>query len=342
MLDRPRSLDERCRGRHDLRVSEHDPWTSTDPLGVALRLLRVDGAFYCWSELSAPWGFSLPPMPGYMWFHALLAGALMLQISGEPRRNLTTGQLALVPRGKGHALLSEAGVPIPDILTLDREQVSDRYELLRYGGGGAPTALVCGAVRLEHPAARRLVGSLPPCIVIDERAPGTESIQNTLRLLGNEARHTRPGGEAILTRLADVIVIQALRAWLDGDPSGRAGWLGALRDPQIGRALALVHDDPARQWTVAALADHVSMSRSSFAARFTELVGEPAMQYLTTWRMQLALTALREGDATVAQVADQSGYRSEAAFARAFKRVNGFPPGVARRHPDSDLGLAPA
>jgi AraC-like DNA-binding protein len=134
----------------------------------------------------------------------------------------------------------------------------------------------------------------------------------------------------VITRLADIVVIQALRAWIEADPGARSGWLGALRDPLIGRAIALVHADPARPWTVEGLARELAMSRSAFAARFTELVGEPAMQYVTTWRMHVALTEL-QGGATVGGLADRLGYRSEAAFARAFKRVIGTPPGAVRR-----------
>lgn len=312
-------------------MADLDPWAPADPLGRALHLLRMNGAFYCRTELSAPWGLTMPAMPGYLWFHVVTAGALRLEAPDAEPRTVAAGELALVPHGTGHVLRSDAAAPAPDVLALEREQISERYEVLRHGGGGAATALVCGAVRLEHPAAGHLIRALPPCIVVDEGAPGGEWIHSTVRLLAAEARALRPGGEAVITRLADIIVIQAIRAWIDGDPEARTGWLGALRDPHIGRAIALVHADPARPWTVGLLAEELSMSRSAFAARFTELVGEPAMQYVTTWRMHLARAALQEGDATVAQLADELGYRSEAAFARAFKRVIGTPPGAARR-----------
>jgi AraC-like DNA-binding protein len=148
-----------------------------------------------------------------------------------------------------------------------------------------------------------------------------------------EAEGLRPGGETVITRLSDVLVVQALRAWLESDPAAQSqsGWLGALQDPQIGRAISLVHREPGRDWTVASLADQIPMSRSAFAARFTELVGEPPMSYVTRWRMHLAAAALRDEGATVGEVADRFGYRSEAAFARAFKRVVGLPPGSVRR-----------
>ncbi|MEP6952997.1 MAG: AraC family transcriptional regulator [Solirubrobacteraceae bacterium] len=317
-----------------------DPWGPADTLGRALHLLRMNGAFYCRAELTAPWGMSMPAMPGYLWFHVVITGTLRLEAPDAEPQDVGAGELALVPLGTGHALRSEPGVPVPDVLTLDREQVSDRYEVLRHGGGGAATSLVCGAVRLEHPAARNLIRALPPSILVGAGASGSEWIHSTLRLLATEARDPRPGGEAVITRLADIIVIQAIRSWIETDPAARTGWLGALRDPHIGRAIALVHADPAREWTVGSLAGELAMSRSAFAARFTELVGEPAMQYVTTWRMHVALAALQDGDATVAQLGATLGYRSEAAFARAFKRVIGTSPGAVRRRPEPLLPAA--
>ena len=148
-----------------------------------------------------------------------------------------------------------------------------------------------------------------------------------------EARTLRPGGETVITRLADVLVIQAIRSWLARDPAARTGWLGALQDEQIGRAITLIQRDPARPWTIASLAYEVAMSRSAFAARFSQLVGEPPMHYVTRWRMHLALTWLKEDRATLGELALRLGYQSEAAFSRAFKRCMGVPPGAVRRSP---------
>jgi AraC-like DNA-binding protein len=311
-----------------------DPWAPTDPLGEALHFLRMDGAFYCRSELTAPWGMTMMPMPGYIWFHVVTSGRFWLEAgTGEPAL-LQAGDLGLVPHGEGHVLRSEPGVEVPGVLDLEREAVSDRYEILRHGGGGAPTTLICGAVRFDQPAARNLVEILPPLMHVEPAgSPELEWMQSTLRLMGAEAKELRPGGEAIITRLGDILVVQAIRSWIETDPASRSGWLGALQDHQIGRAIALIHRDPARDWTVAALADELAMSRSAFAARFSELVGEPAMQYVTRWRMQVAVNALREEGATVGELASRLGYRSEAAFARAFKRVIGAPPGAIKRGP---------
>ena len=315
-----------------------EPPAPSDPLGEALHHLRMSGAFYCRTEVTAPWGITLPALPGYLWFHVVTSGALHLEASGDEPVGVNAGGLALVTHGAGHALRSDPEAPAPGILELEREEVSDRYEILRHGGGGALTRLVCGAVRFDHPAARNLVAALPELIRIEAlTAPDMERMQATLSLIAAETMHPRPGGEAVITRLADVLVIQAIRAWIETDPGARTGWLGALRDPQIGHALALIHGDPARDWTVASLAREVAMSRSAFAARFSELVGEPAMHYVTRLRMQLAVNALGEDGATVAEVADQLGYRSQAAFARAFKRVVGRAPGAIRRGPRDPL-----
>jgi AraC-like DNA-binding protein len=322
-----------------------DPWPPADPLGEALHFLRMNGAFYCRSELTAPWGLTLPPMPGYIWFHVVTSGRLSLETEEGHTQWVRPGELALVPHGKGHRLRSEPGAPAPPILELPLEQVSDRYEMLRHGGGGALTILICGAVRFDHPAACNLVEILPQTIHIQaSESPQIDWMQSTLRLMAAEARELRPGGEAVMTRLADILVIQALRSWIETDPAAHTGWLGALRDPQIGRAIALIHREPARQWTVASLARELAMSRSAFSARFSDVVDEPAMQYLTRWRMQLAHDALKEERATVAELAHRLGYRSEAAFARAFKRVVGVPPGAVRRGSeaarDADSGRA--
>ena len=171
--------------------------------------------------------------------------------------------------------------------------------------------------------------------------PEAEWIQSTLRLMAIEARALCPGGETVITRLADILVIQAIRSWTASDPAAQTGWLGALQDKQIGHAVALVHREPARPLTVESLANEVAMSRSAFAARFTELVGEPAMHYVARWRMHVALTWLKEADAPVSEMASRLGYESEAAFSRAFKRFLGFPPGAVRRAKSDQSAHAP-
>ncbi len=303
-----------------------------DALGEALHFLRMSGTSYCTSELTAPWALQLPVVKGGLTFHVLTSGRCWLEVAGVERLQLEPGDLALVPHGEGHRLSSKPGTAARRIDDLPHQRVSDRYKILRHGGGGAPTSLICGAVRLDHPAAHRLIGILPK--IIHVRASTNRNmdwLESTLRFMAAEARELRPGGETVITRLADILVIQAIRSWIEKDPAAKTGWLGALQDPQIGRAIALIHREPEREWTLASLAREVAMSRSALAARFTELVGEPAMHYVARWRMHVALDWLKEDPAAIGQLASRLGYRSEAAFSRAFKRVIGASPGAVRR-----------
>jgi AraC-like DNA-binding protein len=315
-----------------------DPWATPDPLGEALHVLRMSGTFYVRSELSAPWGLTLPPEPHSLWFHVVNAGGGWLEVEGTEPRVLRPGDFALVPHGEGHRIRSDLDAPAPRVEALPHDYASDRYAVLRHGGGGAATSMVCGTVRFGHPAARNLVALLPRLIVVEMSSgpmpvPETEWMHATLRLIAAEASALRPGGEAVITRLSDILVIQAIRAWIAREPEGQTGWLGGLQDPRIGQAMSLVHRDPAQPWSVASLARATAMSRSAFAARFTELVGEPVMRYVTRWRMQVALDWLQQDDVPVAELAAQLGYESEAAFSRAFKRMIGMSPGGVHRSP---------
>ncbi|MFV2020390.1 AraC family transcriptional regulator [Micromonospora sp. LOL_023] len=314
-------------------VEVEPPWVSVDPVGEALHLLRMTGVFYCRTEVSAPWALEMPPFGDCLSFHVVTSGSCCLSVADAPPQYLRAGDLALVPHGRGHLLESgpQAG-QAGRVDLLPQEHLSAHYSILRHGGGGEKSTLVCGVVSFEGPAARQLVRLLPPIIhATGADRPASAWIGGTLALLASEVSDLRPGGEAVTTRLADILVIQAIRSWIESDdPQARAGWLGALSDPLIGRAIAAVHREPGRNWTVASLAHEVAMSRSAFASRFTRLMGEPALQYVTRWRMHLALDRLEQGRTTVRELANQFGYGSEAAFSRAFKRMVGVAPGSVR------------
>ncbi len=307
-------------------------WESMDPVGEALHFLRMSGVFYTRSELTEPWGLALPALDDCLMFHVITSGQAWLDDGrGNPRR-LEPGMFAMVPHGEGHNLLSEPSAHATDLFDTSREQISERYEILRHGGGGHKTHMVCGAVRFDHPSARQLVGLLPDRIIIEAAAsPDMMWMETTLRLMAAEAGQPRTGGEALITRLADILVIQAIRAWMTSDPAAQQGWLGALQDEHIGRALALIHRDPSKDWSVGSLAAEVAMSRSAFAARFGELVGQSPMRYVAKWRMNLACGWLEEEDAPLMELALRLGYQSEAAFSRAFKRIIGRSPGKVRQ-----------
>ena len=306
--------------------------TSGSALGEALRHVRMSGIFYCPSELTEPWGLELPAMEHCLWFHVVLSGGCTVAVPGDDQVAVAAGDLVLVPHGTGHRAWGAEPAPNPSVLDLPHEEMSDRYAVLRHGGGGAPTRVVCGGVRFDHPAARHLIDALPSLVhVRAERTPRSDWMHSVLGLIADETRGVRPGSDAVVSRLCDVVVIQAIRSWIESDPAAQTGWLGALRDPQIGRAIARIHAAPSQPWTVAGLAGEVGMSRSAFSARFSELVGEPVMRYVTRWRMYQALELLDADHATVAAVAAKVGYDSEAAFSRAFKRLLGTSPGTTGR-----------
>ena len=308
-------------------------WASADPLGETLHSLRLEGVVYARSRLTAPWGVEMPPMPDCVMFHVVTAGECFMEFPDRAPAIVRPGEFALMPRGEGHFIKHAEGARTKPYFDLPIQHISQRYELLDYGGGGHETTLICGAVRFAHPAANDLISLLPSLIHIktwstNASAAHAEWMHSTLRLMAAEASARQPGGETIVTRLADILVIQAIRAWLIENPTARGGWLGALSDDRIGPAILQIHREPEKDWTVASLAELVAMSRSAFSARFTDLVGEPALQYLTRWRKHLAGSWLQENKTTAAECAAKLGYNSEAAFNRAFKRVMGKPPGA--------------
>ena len=258
-------------------------------------------------------------------------GECWLEVEGDTSHLLSQGSFALVPHGDGHTVrsqLSEKTVPLFDIPV---ERVSNRYEIMRHGGDGDLTHLTCGVVRFDHMAGQQLIEQLPKVLQIDIWADEVGSwLHSTLRFIAQEARELRPGGETVITHLADILTIEAIRSWLDASSESNQGWLAGLRDKHVGKALAAIHREPEKTWTVASLAKEVGMSRSGFSARFTELIGDSAMRYLTQWRMQLARTQLLEHAVPLSVLADRFGYQSEAAFCRAFKRVLSVSPGSIR------------
>ncbi|WP_020409476.1 AraC family transcriptional regulator [Hahella ganghwensis] len=320
----------------------------SDPLGETLHLLRLSGILYCRSELTAPWGMTMPPMAGYMMFHIVTAGRCWLEVDGEPPRLLEQGSLSLVPHGIGHTLRSDLDCEVTPLFDIPVESLSERYEYMRHGGGGELTQMTCCVIRFDQAIAQQFITMLPRLLHIDAwRDDEHHWLQSTVRLMTSEAKEVRPGGETVMTHLADILMIQALRYWLDHSHEADKGWLAALRDRHIGSALALIHRYPGRAWSVAGLASQVGMSRSAFAARFNVLVGQSPMQYLTYWRMQRARIELSETKKPTGEIAESVGYQSEAAFSRAFKNVFGQTPGTFRNNADFQVspqlitGIAP-
>ncbi len=310
------------------------PHRTGDRLARVLHSLRMRSTFYCHAEVREPWALEMPAIADSISFHVPTSGVCWLALPDADPIELRPGDLALVPHGRGHDLLSspEAG-PSARVDLLPQHYLSPQYSTLRHGDDGRVTDLICGIVAFDDPAARELMGALPASLVVgDGSVTATAAIRDTLRLMAGELSRPQFGGEAVASRLADVLVVQAIRSWLAHDAAGdgTAGWLSALQDERIGRAIEAMHDDPGAEWTLDGLARVATMSRSAFSARFTGLVGESPIAYLTRWRMNVARARLSEGDTTAAQLAGELGYRSEAAFHRAFTRATGSTPGSVR------------
>jgi len=345
---RPISMDFRISDVYHLQTMKtndhHIPDPSSvaqslgDPLGEILHLLKLTGTFYCQSELSAPWGFNIPEIDGVMAFLVVTDGHCWLEVAGEEPLIVEKGNLVLLTCGSKHRLRSDLNASSVDLATLPVRKITEAYETLQYGGGGELTRAMYGIVRFDHAAGQRLVNLLPNVLKIDTWGEhSSDWLQSTLQFISREARELRPGGETVITRLADVVVIEAIRNWINTAPEAKKGWLEGVRDDQIGRAIIAIHRRPAHDWNVESLAKTAGMSRSAFSARFTGLVGQSVMQYLTTWRMQLARTKLLETSLSVSTIADSLGYQSEPAFSRAFKRVFQVPPGRIRHKKTATL-----
>ena len=305
---------------------------SSDPLGEILHLLKLTGTFYCQSRLSAPWGIEVPAFEDVMTFAVVTGGRCWLTIGNDDPLLVEQGNLVLLTGATKHSFRSAPDAATRTLDELPVRKITDVYETLDYGGGGETTTLMYGIVRIDHAASGMLMDLLPGVLKIDtwnEESGGW--LQGTLQFIAREARALNPGGEAVLTRLADVLVIEAIQRWINTAPDANRGWLEGARDRQIGRAIVAIHRAPADDWTVDGLARVAGMSRSAFSARFTGLIGQPAMQYLTTWRMHLARDRLLQTSQSITTIAADLGYRSEPAFCRAFKRVFRQPPGQVRR-----------
>ena len=228
-------------------MAEALPWTPTDPLGEVLHLLRMRGAFYSRTELSEPWALEMPAFADTVSFHLVTKGSCDLDVAGNDTVELRAGDLALVPHGKGHLLSSgpDAGPP-GRVDLLPQRHISEHYSVLTHGGGGRPSRLLCGVVAFDAPAARELLRMLPAIIHIGVSSDlGPTSVHETIRLMSAELADLRPGGEAITTRLADIIVVQAIRSWLEHDPAARSGWLSRAPRPSHRTGPGR---DPPRPW----------------------------------------------------------------------------------------------
>lgn len=304
-----------------------------DALTEALNGLRLRSTLHCPSELSGPWGLRMEREGGIP-FSIVLQGQCWMEVDGFEPVRVEAGDFVLLPHDSPHTAKDALDSPAQPLFHLLEQYPIGEDGVWRYGGGGKTTVVVGGYFYLEEAQTCPLLRALPPLLHIrGEQGVAVEWLTPTLKFIASEIRGGQPGAETVIARLSDVLFIQAVRAYVSRLPEGERSWLHAMNDPQIGEALTLIHRQPEHPWRVETLASEVAMSRSAFAARFTQLVGEPTLHYVTRWRVHRAGRLLREEKLTVAEVAAAVGYQSEAAFSRVFKQWTGHAPSTYRRAP---------
>jgi AraC-like DNA-binding protein len=313
-----------------------------DALSETLRVVRLVGAIFINGRFSAPWCYQSPPAdaaaphlePGaerVVIFHLITEGECFVELGGEPPMRLCAGDAIVFPQGHAHRMTSEPGLPPAQGARLE-QVLARRPRQLGYGGGGAVTRLVCGYLACDARLARMLLAGLPPIVRVNVRGSNAGVwLEASVRYALAEARSPRPGGAGVLAKLAEVLFIEVLRMYIDQTGSGRTGWLAGVGDRVVGAALSALHKEPARAWTLEALAKQSNTSRSVLAERFQHLVGMAPMHYLTQWRMLLAANLLCRSNAPLARIAEDVGYQTDTAFSRAFRREYGQPPAAWRR-----------
>ena len=296
-----------------------------DLLSQMLDLVRLRGELVFSADLNQPWALRFEP--GSAYFFAVIEGSLTVQVDDGAPVEAIAGDLVMLPRGGGHVLSDGSGVTAASVADLMDEQFTAERLGLRHGGNGPQTKLIAGSFHFESTAVPWVVSALPAIIHIEKSGGQTSGwLEGLAHFMMMEAQTVHPGSSVMISRLIDVLIIRVIRTWAQTRNVNDTGWLGALADPRISRALKAIHDEPFRKWTVADLAGAVGMSRTSFAERFSSLVKEAPLSYQSRWRLTLAHGLLRQANARVSDVGRQVGYESEAAFSRAFKAQFGVPP----------------
>jgi AraC-like DNA-binding protein len=325
-----------------------------DVLSEVLKVVKLQGALFYNGEFSSPWSFYSPnsrtvapyvaPAARHVIiYHLLTEGRASARLVDGERIILQAGDIVIFPHGDAHFL--ENG-PATKAVEMEQELARIFAQGLKrssLGGGGEITKFVCGFMACDPRLSQIFLSGLPPVFKVSIRNDASGRwLENSIRFSVDEADASRAGGEAVLAKLSEVLFVETLRAYIADLPSEQTGWLAGARDSEVGKTLALMHRNPAHPWTIASLAKESGVSRSVLAERFRHYLNEPPMAYLTRWRLQLGEQMLSSTSYSVAQIASEVGYESEAAFNRAFKREFAVPPARFRSQSRSTRSTPPA
>jgi AraC-like DNA-binding protein len=306
--------------------------TFPDPLADSLDTIRFRSVMFCLSRLGAPWGFSVDAR-GFASFHLITSGKALLEVEGIGRSWISSGDLVILPHGHAHALRDQVSSPVTKLDRLLEAAYDSQEGKLAAGGPGPVTTVLCGGFQHEGLAAHKLTAALPPVIHLKGDAYDDRIwIGLALKLLREEAASFRPGADAVIRRLAELLFVEAMRSYVVSRDSVRRQFVADVRDPRIGRAIRAMQRAPGARWSLLGLAREAAMSRTAFACRFREIMGVPPGSFVTRMRMTRAADLLRTSRLTLKAIAAESGYRSDAAFSRSFKRFFGESPARYRNH----------
>jgi len=324
-----------------------------DVLSEVLKVVKLQGAMFYNGEFSAPWSFRSPPACNVAPFvaagakhviiyHLLTEGRASARLEDGQRVGLDPGDLVIFPHGDPHIIENGRPIKAVDLLHELAAIFTQGLKLARSGGGGDVTKFVCGYMACEPRLSQVFLSGLPPLFKVSIRNNASGRwLENSIRFSVDQADASQAGGEAVLAKLSEVLFVETLRLYISHLPPEQKGWLAGARDPDIGKTLALMHRNPAHPWTIADLAQEAGVSRSVLAERFRHYLNEPPMAYLTRWRLQLGAQMLASTSYSVAQIAAEVGYESEAAFNRAFKREFTVPPARFRSQSRSAQAKVP-
>ncbi|HSD36023.1 MAG TPA: AraC family transcriptional regulator [Rhodocyclaceae bacterium] len=316
-----------------------------EKLFEALRGMRLSGAVFLEAQLTAPWGFHsrvepedygphMAPPRHLIAYHYITAGCCTIQLEGRAPIPLQRGEIVVLPRNDAHVLASGAGVTPIHAGGVVEHGDAGGLARIRYGGGGEVTRMYCGFLGTNAPYSAALA-MLPPLLTVDASASAVGGwIESSFQYAAHESARAPKDAQDMIARLAEFLFLDAVRQYIAAHPREQRAW-GSIADAYVGRALTMLHENPTHHWTTETLAAEIGLSRSAFADRFTRAVGEPPMRYLARRKLDQAATLLRESSLSIARIAYDVGYESEAAFNRAFRREYGTPPGTWRRDPAS-------
>jgi AraC-like DNA-binding protein len=317
-----------------------------DPLQDVLRAVRLQGGVFLDARFTAPWCVAsqviaedckpiLKNPQQMVSYHYMAEGEMLIAVADGEAMQVRAGEIVMMPRNDRHLIGSILTAKPAEGRDLVRPSPDGGLARVNYGGGGAPARMICGFLGADD-GFNPLIASLPSLIKVDVRAAASRGlIEASLEYAATEIAEGRIASPAALAQLSELLFVEAVRQYTATLGEEFTGWLRGLTDQRIGKALALMHQDIRRDWTAEVLADAVAMSRSAFMSRFTSLVGQPPMRYLTSWRMALARRQLAETNHGILQVAHDTGYDSEDAFSRAFKREHGQAPSIWRERSSS-------